>query len=768
MPPRTWRPDTDPGPDPEDELDALLEEEELIAREYAQHVAQEVPHSAHQDDEPEPDALFLGEEPASPRPQQPEACEPGGVRDDSVHATESTVHARPPTRTGAAAQRFAASASRSGVPKYIPAEPLFAVTTSGVPVTIPRRRRLRGWQPERVSFDDYADAELLERPLHQVMERLEHVPQTRRQPKASKNTEGPMWVDKYRPQNFSELLGDERVHRNALRWLKEWDPCVFNREAPRQRGPKDEDVPRDPYGRPAERVLLISGPPGLGKTTLAHVIAHQAGYRVYELNASDTRSAAGVDERVRMALESDSLRGEGRPTLVVIDEIDGATGGSEGGGSDGFVRALVRLIERGKGAPERKFRGQMAPGPHVGRSRRKTPKPLLRPIICICNDLYAPALRTLRQHARILRYNKSPPALIARRLSEICAREQLKCDTRSLMLLSDLTNGDIRSCLHALQMIHAADGQVNEKTISDAAVGIKDSAISMNSLWEQLFRNVNTRTAAYLKGQLKRATGGTNAAQQKNAHQALLHEIISYGEYDKLALACFEHYLHLRVPDDGWSRYAQIHEWLHFSQSISQRAWGGSGAGSHELFAFQPYTFLPWHMLFANIANPLPDQPPRADYETQSRASPESREALQALVSLMIDLGFSFQPSRTEDGVLVQRLEPALDLFGQFGDAKCDVGPPRHGVRQHVQREIETETERRRRVHESTQEAAKSEAAEQPKKLVNVDFFGRPVESSVPEATSTQEAAAALRVFYRYHEGYSNAVRKGIKLRDLL
>ena len=33
------------------------------------------------------------------------------------------------------------------------------------------------------------------------------------------------------------------------------------------------------------QLLLISGPPGLGKTTLAHVVAKQAGYEVMEINA---------------------------------------------------------------------------------------------------------------------------------------------------------------------------------------------------------------------------------------------------------------------------------------------------------------------------------------------------------------------------------------------------------------------------------------------------------------------------------------------------
>ena len=75
--------------------------------------------------------------------------------------------------------------------------------------------------------------------------------------------------------------------------------------------------------------MLLSGPPGLGKTTLAHVVAQHAGYNVFEINASDARSADVVDERIRPALESGAMIGSSKPNLVVIDEIDGATGGSD-------------------------------------------------------------------------------------------------------------------------------------------------------------------------------------------------------------------------------------------------------------------------------------------------------------------------------------------------------------------------------------------------------------------------------------------------------
>ncbi len=49
----------------------------------------------------------------------------------------------------------------------------------------------------------------------------------------------------------------------------------------------------DESGRPKQKVALLYGPPGLGKTTLAHVVAKHAGYNVVEMNASDDRSIEG-------------------------------------------------------------------------------------------------------------------------------------------------------------------------------------------------------------------------------------------------------------------------------------------------------------------------------------------------------------------------------------------------------------------------------------------------------------------------------------------
>jgi chromosome transmission fidelity protein 18 len=62
---------------------------------------------------------------------------------------------------------------------------------------------------------------------------------------------------------------------------------------------------------------------------LAHVVAKQAGYKTLEINASDDRNAGTVTTRIKNALDAGSGLNSDRPTCVIIDEIDGASGGGD-------------------------------------------------------------------------------------------------------------------------------------------------------------------------------------------------------------------------------------------------------------------------------------------------------------------------------------------------------------------------------------------------------------------------------------------------------
>ena len=46
----------------------------------------------------------------------------------------------------------------------------------------------------------------------------------------SNNNDNLLWVEKFRPRNFLELLSDDGTNRTLLKWLKLWDKVVFNKE----------------------------------------------------------------------------------------------------------------------------------------------------------------------------------------------------------------------------------------------------------------------------------------------------------------------------------------------------------------------------------------------------------------------------------------------------------------------------------------------------------------------------------------------------------
>lgn len=68
-----------------------------------------------------------------------------------------------------------------------------------------------------------------------------------------------LWVDRYRPRKFTDLLGNERVAREAMAWVKQWDFCVFGKSRKAARRDKDkaeDDGYVDEYHRPREKVCI--------------------------------------------------------------------------------------------------------------------------------------------------------------------------------------------------------------------------------------------------------------------------------------------------------------------------------------------------------------------------------------------------------------------------------------------------------------------------------------------------------------------------------
>ena len=463
-----------------------------------------------------------------------------------------------------------------------------------------------------------------------------------------------MWTEKYRARKFTDLVGDERTHRSVLRWLKVWDPIVFPEATkPKAKSNIYEDQSEE---RAHRKILLLTGPPGLGKTTLAHVCAKQAGYEVVEINASDERSRDVVKGRIRDCVGTENVRGvnskvgdqtvrkAGRPVCVVVDEVDGVVSGSGGSGEGGFVKALIDLV-----LLDQKNSKAVPAAANNSKKRKKGDSfKLLRPMILICNDVYHPSLRPLRTSglAEIIHVRKPPLEKVIARMKNVFEKEGLEVENDGVRRLCEATwgissrkegrknsntgEGDIRGVLvtgewaaSKLRSLCRSSNQtprltrqwVEKHLISDLATGGSGARGMGRGTIKEAMDRVFLDGAGFPKVVTSLSTDedqtprpnpsetlsapSSVTAQAKTTSASLLRHIIdATGEHDRLTSDLFTTYPTQPFQDDTFlTKPNTAYDWLAFHDSISSRV---HHSQEWELAPYLPQTALAFHHLFAS------------------------------------------------------------------------------------------------------------------------------------------------------------------------
>lgn len=225
-----------------------------------------------------------------------------------------------------------------------------------------------------------------------------------------------LWTVRYAPEALTQICGNKSQVEKLQTWLRAFPK---NQRTGFKMAGKD--------GSGTHRAIMIHGPPGIGKTTAAHLVAKLEGYDIVESNASDTRSKKLVETGLKGVLSTTSLMGyfsrgandveAGKKKLVLImDEVDGMSAGDRGG-----VGALAAVC-------------------------KKTQVPM----ILICNDRKLPKMKPFDFVTFDLPFRRPTTDMIRSRIMTIAFREGLKMPPNVINALIEGSGADIRQVVNMI------------------------------------------------------------------------------------------------------------------------------------------------------------------------------------------------------------------------------------------------------------------------------------------------------------------------------
>ncbi|KAI9708657.1 MAG: hypothetical protein M1820_003875 [Bogoriella megaspora] len=254
------------------------------------------------------------------------------------------------------------------------------------------------------------------------------------------SNESRLWTVKYAPTQTAQICGNKTAVEKLQRWLRAF--------------PKNQRTGFKLAGADGSgtyRAVMIHGPPGIGKTTAAHLVAKLEGYDIVESNASDTRSKKLVETGLKGVLSTTSILGyfagdgqsvqESKKKLVLImDEVDGMSAGDRGG-----VGALAAVCKKAQ-----------------------------IPMILICNDRRQPKMKPFDYVTYDLPFRRPTVDQIRSRIMTIAYREGIKMPAPVIDALIEGSGADIRQIVN----------MISTAKVDQSAMDF-DKSKEMSKAWEK-------------------------------------------------------------------------------------------------------------------------------------------------------------------------------------------------------------------------------------------------------------------------------------------
>ncbi len=195
-------------------------------------------------------------------------------------------------------------------------------------------------------------------------------------------------AEKYRAKKYSELVKQEKAVEEVKKFLKEF---------------------------PKKKSLILHGPAGIGKTSLALIAAYENNLDILELNSSDLRNRQKLEATIAPAAQQKSLFGKGK--VIIMDEVDGVTGTDIGG-----IPELVKVINL----------------THF-------------PIIMTCNDVWQSKLSPVRTKSKIIEMKPLDLGSLISVLLKISEKENMNKSPQFLKQIAIKSQGDLRAAINDLE-----------------------------------------------------------------------------------------------------------------------------------------------------------------------------------------------------------------------------------------------------------------------------------------------------------------------------